>query len=1024
MFYNKRIHKFSEKGFGMADFDSIFKKSSQTVTASGRTFSAPAGGDTSRYTSFDTMQMLEGYANSVSSEKNAGGVLVHLSAHVKLMHDKLYASFNIGRSGRDYVLKDVPDFLNNINKNEFFSYGKELSFVHSLSSFDEGTQNIISFLSGYYKERLSRQERSFYRGNDLSSVSGTIRKQLELSGHEIDDFFDNIKDNTFYFAVDDYRRGSVYEQPCRVTFDMPEIELELTGNNNGMYFKLNDITMFESYNSAYFITGNQIHRIRIDDINDFMPFIRFNNKRLTDRERFIGKNDLGMFTTSLLPVLKKYVHIKYDNFDPDKWIPDIPDIKIYLDMPQELEITCDLQAFYGDLSYHIFEEAHSTSGRNISAEKNIESKVSAFFDTKTGNYLMSVSGDENKIYSFITEVIPKLREIGEVYLSDNLHEAKIIFMPTIHMGVSVASNLLELSLIPGDMSLEQLSDILSRYDRKKKYYKLKNGDILKLRDKDMKALVALQDGLNISPKDLAKGSITLPKYRAFYLDSFEEDRDYLLFEKNNDFKALIKQMDDSADKNIEVPSSLSSVMRDYQKEGFKWLRSLDSNGFGGILADDMGLGKTLQVLSFILSKKEENKEKQSVSLIVCPASLVYNWQNEIKRFTPSLKSEIVTGFRVDRERILSELSEEKTDVIITSYDLLRRDIELYKDIYFECQVIDEAQFIKNPGTQASKATKLINAGFKIALTGTPIENRLSELWSIFDYMMPGFLYNYSYFRQTIETPIVQDKDDITTLHLRKLISPFILRRLKKDVLKDLPDKIEETICAKLENEQQDLYKAHITRLKMMLEHQTDEEFLHGKIMVLSELMRLRQICCDPALIYEGYNGNSAKTDLCIEMIQAAAESGHKVLLFSQFTSMLDRLVALLKRNGIGYHLLTGATPKDKRQELVDQFQTDDSTVFCISLKAGGTGLNLTAADIVIHYDPWWNEAVQNQATDRAHRIGQTNVVTVYKLIVQDTIEEKIQKLQEEKKALADELLSGSAISSPKLSRSDLLELLR
>ena len=290
-------------------------------------------------------------------------------------------------------------------------------------------------------------------------------------------------------------------------------------------------------------------------------------------------------------------------------------------------------------------------------------------------------------------------------------------------------------------------------------------------------------------------------------------------------------------------------------------------------------------------------------------------------------------------------------------------------------------------------------------------------------MMPGFLYSYSYFRQAYENPIIQDKDDITTEHLRKLISPFVLRRLKKDVLKDLPDKLEETICARLENEQQELYKAHMQRLKMMLEHQSDEEFLHGKIMVLSELMKLRQLCCDPALIYDGYNGNSAKTDLCIEMIQAAAESGHKILLFSQFTSMLNRLIQRLQKSGINYYLLTGATPKDERQTLVERFQSDDTPVFCISLKAGGTGLNLTAADIVIHYDPWWNEAVQNQATDRAHRIGQTNVVTVYKLIVQDTIEEKIQKLQEEKKALADELLSGSAISSPQISRSELIKLL-
>ncbi|MCR4902011.1 MAG: SNF2 helicase associated domain-containing protein, partial [Butyrivibrio sp.] len=845
----------------MSDFDSIFKKSSQTVTASGRRFSTPAVSDTARYTSFDTMQMLSNYANEqvkVSLYQNA--LPVHLVSHLKLMHDKIYATFNIGRAGsRDYCIKDIPEFLNNINKNENYSYGKELTFVHTFSSFDETSQNLIRFLSSYYKERISRQERSFYRGSDLSAVPSVIRKQIELTGHEIDDFFDNILDSTFYFCVDDFRKGNTYEHPARITYDMPEIEITFNGTENGMYFKLSDIEMFESYNSAYFITGQTIHRIRLEDIESLMPFIRFNNRRLNDRERFISNNDLSLLTTGLLPVLKQYMHIIYNNFDPDKWIPELPEIRIYLDKPESDTITCDLQAVYAQSTFHLFEDVHQAAGRNLPAEKETTAKISTFFDKKISDTLMALQGDDNKIYTFIAEKIPELRELGEVYLSENIHEANIVHMSAIHIGVSFSSNLLELSLVPSDMTNEELAMILSRYDRKKKYYRLKNGDVLQLNDNDLKALVALQDGLHISADDIMKGQFALPKYRALYLDSFEEDMDYLLFEKNNDFKNLIREMDEASSKEYQVPNSLVKIMRDYQKDGFKWLKTLNANGFGAILADDMGLGKTLQVLSFILSEKEENKENHSVSLIVCPASLIYNWQNEIKRFTPSLKSEIATGFRVDRERILSELSEEGTDVIITSYDLLRRDIDLYKDLSFKCQVLDEAQFIKNPGTQASKAAKLIKADFKIALTGTPIENRLSELWSIFDYIMPGFLYNYSYFKQTIETPVVQDKDEITTQHLKRLISPFILRRLKQDVLKDLPEKIEETICARLENEQQDLYKAHLQRLKMMLEHQSDEEFLQGKIMVLAELMKLRQLCCDPALIYDGYNGNSAKT---------------------------------------------------------------------------------------------------------------------------------------------------------------------
>ena len=428
----------------------------------------------------------------------------------------------------------------------------------------------------------------------------------------------------------------------------------------------------------------------------------------------------------------------------------------------------------------------------------------------------------------------------------------------------------------------------------------------------------------------------------------------------------------------------------------------------------------------LLAIKEDNREKSvknRCSLIVCPASLVYNWQHEIKKFTPALRCEIAIGIKPDRERVTSEIDEEETDVIITSYDLLRRDISLYKYLAFDCMVIDEAQFIKNPGTQVAKSVKGIKASFKVAMTGTPIENRLSELWSIFDFCMPGYLFSYKAFHDRIEVPVVQDKDEAAMSHLRRMIAPFVLRRIKKDVLKDLPDKLEENIVTRMTDEQSQLYRAHLQRIKILVGSKSEDEIKREKIAILSELTRLRQLCCDPGLIYDGYKGGSAKAELCVEMIKAAAESGHKVLLFSQFTSMLERLTKLLEKAELSYYLLTGATKKEDRIRMVDAFQEDDTKVFCISLKAGGTGLNLTAADIVIHYDHWWNVAVENQATDRAHRIGQKNVVTVYRLIMKDTIEERIIRLQSRKKELADQLLDNETMSSTSLSKEELLELL-
>ena len=439
---------------------------------------------------------------------------------------------------------------------------------------------------------------------------------------------------------------------------------------------------------------------------------------------------------------------------------------------------------------------------------------------------------------------------------------------------------------------------------------------------------------------------------------------------------------------------------------------------------DMGLGKTLQVISLLLSEQQDCQgkgEEQKPSLIVCPASLVYNWKKEMKRFAPSLVPVLVTGAAQERKEQIGGI--QPGDVVITSYDSLKRDLDFYEKHTFAIQVIDEAQYIKNPITQAANSVKDIRASFKLALTGTPIENRLSELWSIFDFLMPGFLYSYNRFRNDMEIPIVSAGDENKMQRLQRMIRPFVLRRLKTDVLKDLPEKIEENVFSRLEGEQLSLYHAHVQKIKIMLEKQNDDDFAKGKIELLAELTRLRQICCDPSLVFEGYSGESAKMDTCLELIAGAVASGHKILLFSQFTSMLDHIREQFDKTGISYYMLTGSVNKEKRMRMVEDFNMDDTQVFCISLKAGGTGLNLTAADIVIHYDPWWNVAVQNQATDRAYRIGQKNVVTVYKLVTEGTIEEKIIEMQEKKRQLADNVLSGAGMESGSFSRKELLELL-
>ncbi|MGZ1238686.1 DEAD/DEAH box helicase [Lactobacillus delbrueckii subsp. bulgaricus] len=461
----------------------------------------------------------------------------------------------------------------------------------------------------------------------------------------------------------------------------------------------------------------------------------------------------------------------------------------------------------------------------------------------------------------------------------------------------------------------------------------------------------------------------------------------------------------------------AEMLEEFDQDALEDVKLLGQHGFGGILADEMGLGKTLQVISLLASQKDQP------SLIVAPASLVLNWEAEFKKFAPEMKTLVLSGSKKERSGQLADLTD--IDVVITSYDLLKRDIANYEPHTFAYEVIDEAQMIKNPRTAAAKSVSVVKAKHLFALTGTPIENRLSELWSIFNFVMPGFLKSYREFKKDFESPIVKEDDQDCLNRLSQMVGPFILRRLKKDVLKDLPDKLEEVRYVGVGKEQRRLYDAEIARLKNKVMAEDDEGIKREQIEILAALTRIREICCDPGLLYEDYKGESEKRLACVDLIKSAIDEGHKVLLFFQFTSMLDLLEESLKAEEIGFLRIDGQTPKARRLTLVNVFNHKDSPakVFLISLKAGGTGLNLTGADTVIHYDPWWNVAAQNQATDRAHRIGQEKKVTVYKLIAKDTVEEAILDFQEAKSLLAQGILTAESVSSASLQKEDLLKIL-
>lgn len=435
-------------------------------------------------------------------------------------------------------------------------------------------------------------------------------------------------------------------------------------------------------------------------------------------------------------------------------------------------------------------------------------------------------------------------------------------------------------------------------------------------------------------------------------------------------------------------------------------------------------GKTIQILSVIVDYVQKNKENRKASLVVSPSSLSLNWKNEAEKFANGLKTLVIRGSLAERKDKIKNI--EKYDLVITSYDLLKRDIELYKekDYQFKYVIADEAQYLKNSNTQNAKAVKQIKSETRYALTGTPIENSLAELWSIFDFIMPGYLFGYRKFKNTYETPIVKGEDEAAMSKLKMLIEPFVLRRNKKQVLKELPEKTVTVLDNEMGEEQRNIYLNYLIRAKQEISEQIDLNGYEGsRMQILAALTRLRQICCHPSLFIKDYNEGSSKLEQCMEIVQEAVNGGHKILLFSGYTSMFEIIEKELKQSNINYFKLTGSTKVEERMRLVDEFnENPEIQVFLISLKAGGTGLNLTGADMVIHYDPWWNVSTENQATDRAYRIGQRNNVQVYKLITKNSIEEKIYKLQERKAKLADEMLDTKTKFVSKLSKEEIMEL--
>ena len=589
------------------------------------------------------------------------------------------------------------------------------------------------------------------------------------------------------------------------------------------------------------------------------------------------------------------------------------------------------------------------------------------------------------------------KETNDEYIDQN-----ITINPNITLDISQSRNgYMSMKLDIDGVDSNEYREIFSSYKNNNRLYRMKNGAYLDLKDKDIEQAFKLIDILNIY-NDF--DNMKIPNNKAIYLEKLIEDEDLSFVNGSKYVSNVVKKFDKVKSKNYEVPKDLNATLRDYQVSGFEFFKTLSDYQFGGILADEMGLGKTIQTIAFLLS----NKDKKSI--VITPTALIYNWKNELEKFAPTLKVGLLHAAKSEREKILDNI--DNYDVILTTYTTYKNDIDKYKNINFDYCIIDEAQNIKNPDAIITKAIKNVNAKVKFALTGTPIENNLMELWSIFDFIMPGYLYNKSKFKSIFVN------NDKNIIELKNLIKPFILRRTKKEVITELPDKIEQKIIIDLEKEHKRAYKGYVNLITRKIKENNQDN-----ITVFSYLTKLRQLCLSPELMVKNYQGKNSKLDVLINIINDSSDE--KILVFSQFTKVLEVIGKRLNEENILYSYLDGKTSAKDRVKLVEEFNTNNNKVFLISLKAGGTGLNLTSANIVVHFDPWWNPAVEDQASDRAHRIGQKNVVNVIKLIAKGTAEERVINLQETKKELIEDVINGNLDNSStlkNLSKDDIIDL--
>ena len=893
--------------------------------------------------------------------------------------NRLLWTLRIGllESQKYYVIRDIPLFLKVLAHRKPYMIGKHYENNLSWEVFDESSQEVLTFLRGLIEEGLSQELFFPNQGRHLffplTFFEQGVGLLMNLEDFHFDHQFDSYENLLFHDLDPDAGlfSFSVQEYPDYFEMKISEIERVNVFYGGAVLFRKGNL---------YLLNPKQISLLK--EINE-LPQETKGRKCLQfdtgDRDRLASCLPLfGQLGTVSAPE-----RLQIRPFSPI----------FYFDREDDGRIRLDIQFDYGDVKVTSRQQLEQLpfSSDVVLENQLFQVCLGAGFEADFQSWRQALKPEA--VYAFFHHTIPAFDKLGQVFLSDEMNQLYSLQTPRVQ--IESKGGLLEIQFDFQGIAQEEIDQALKALTSNQDFY-ISSSDKVFFFDEETKQIRQNLQELGVELKD---GSFQARKSLAYSFSQLFEGRDRIAF--SEEFQHLAHDLTHPEDfplGDVQVQASL----RDYQEKGVRWLQMLHHYGFGGILADDMGLGKTLQTIAFLTSQVTED----SRVLILAPSGLIYNWADEFRRFAPQLDLAVVHGLKANREVILSQ----NHQIYVTSYASFRQDSNLYQEMSFDFLFLDEAQVMKNAHTKIAQSLRQFVVPAVFALSGTPIENHLGELWSIFQIVLPGLLPNKKEFMKLPAEQVAQ------------FIKPFVMRRKKEEVLTELPDLIEVVYKNELEDQQKAIYLAQLQQMRDRLAQVTDQEFQRSRVEILSGLMRLRQICDTPALFMDDYHGASGKLDSLRDLLLQVADGGHRVLIFSQFKGMLEKIEQELPDLGLTSFKITGSTPAQDRQEMTKAFNQGERDAFLISLKAGGVGLNLTGADTVILVDLWWNPAVEAQAIGRAHRMGQERKVEVYRLITKGTIEEKIQELQEQKKHLVSQVLDGTE-SRARLSLAEIREIL-